>query len=376
MAEYDANYEPDYKLIAFNTIANKDMVGYCELIQSDGFRKAQCDNKKLPQLTSAETAKLSAKGASLLKNPPTPKAPPQGWIDITDKSIDKLKLNCKKHVFMARRGGKKLPHLTDVPKWAKVIEKDQSWAEKILCAEDNFPEAARNAFGPVMGDRYFPPQIKKTGSHNMELSCGVEPGEAPIQLDIYGRDAENYKHSKDPRGKDVSKSFKKLKMDGGRTDVSDPGGGHALYWLAKKDSEGWIRRRGNGGPIPTMEGGQMARSCHGTSKIVKRHHPKWRETFGGPEAKAQAVKWNKIWKRSPHDHWYKTDAYGVPKYNKPSIHASKWENKVNDVGWCPNGIDGYYRPNLSSTTNTCCPSKGLPIRQYRNYHSLVSGTYQ
>jgi len=41
---------------------------------------------------------------------------------------------------------------------------------------------------------------------------------------------------------------------------------------------------------------------------------------------------------------------------------------------CPNNRFGDYRPNLSSTTNTCCPTKGLPDNQQMYDHRY--GVYQ
>lgn len=153
-----------------------------------------------------------------------------------------------------------------VPNWARKVDEDPVLSESIVCAEDDFPDAATNAFVPIMGKKHFPPMIKKTGSHSMEVSCGNRE----IELDVYGFNAWGYTNSKDPKGNDVTGTFDSLKMDGGYTQQLCQVAGLKDGKTMSDDSKSWIRRRG--GFVPTIDGGWIGDGPNGKSGDCKKAH--------------------------------------------------------------------------------------------------------
>ena len=330
------------------------------------------------------------------------------FIDVTEKWINGLQLGCKKHAYVANfmqvyKGvsglnikrcpkcdaaldasqAKKYPATaksrrantpifkTNIPKWAAAIDDDITLAERILCAEDpeeagsksQWKSAATLAFVPLMGKTYFPPQIKKLDNHNMQVSCG----EDELSLDIYGWDALGYHNAKSPEGKDVSGTFDMLKMDGGYTEQKPTDGQwfgypvskdksykitpkqEELDWINKEASKLWIRRRADGSipSYPNMNawgcgGGSVQSDGKCTNNIIEPAAKKHCESGKGMTNEISGMK--------------------------------PWEDPPGKDLPCPNQRSGNYRPNLSSKTNTCCPTKGLPDNQI--WYNRDFGVYQ
>lgn len=88
--------------------------------------------------------------------------------DVTDKYLHRLTAKCKKHGFIGgeQHGGILNKAFPDKNLATTLL------LNRVMCYEDQYNDVARDAFVPLMGNRYFPPWVKKVNSSRLELSCG------------------------------------------------------------------------------------------------------------------------------------------------------------------------------------------------------------
>jgi len=145
-----------------------------------------------------------------------------GFVDKTKEWTKKMTLSCKHYVQSSASvlGSKEWEKLPEGPNPNSLDLKGLGGKPelygKIVCAERSYPEEARAAFA-TMGDRFFPPLITLGDPTTLRLSCGKQQ----VQLDMYAGCHHNGWAtgplvSKDPAGRDVSRTLAAMKLDGGK----------------------------------------------------------------------------------------------------------------------------------------------------------------
>jgi hypothetical protein len=215
------------------------------LTENDQSRAVTQDSLQKQQLSSSRALLTSLRENS-------------GFEDVTDEWLPKMTLSCTHHVWIEKM-------TLENPYWAILKESDPArpWvnphnlklramagqptlADRIVCAERDYPENAQQAFAP-MGSYFFPPQVElveKAGrSGVLKLSCGG----TTKHLDLYSTAQwtnSGYhvaRTSKDPQGRDVTGTLAALKLDGGYSSAN------SQFWNdeGKASGAGDSRRRGS-----------------------------------------------------------------------------------------------------------------------------------